>query len=138
MESAQAWRVRPTALIEGKKESGKWTEMDRLVVRAIFLAESERCGVCRYPMWMCRNEDGDLDIATEEHTCFVERARQMREDKERGKDGKNDLSGKSYAAEPYSKTGRPLSSFREPYWESYSKRRKDITDSRIASRPEPS
>lgn len=104
--------------------------MDHIVVRAIFLAESERCGVCRYPIWMCRNEDSDIEIATEEHTCYIERARQKREDKERGKDGKNDLSGKSYSAEPFSRTGKPLGSFREPYWEAHAKRRQEIVKAR--------
>lgn len=109
--------------------------MDTIVAIAFGFAESERCRVCGGPIYLCHNDDRDLDISTAEHTCHVEAARQKREDAAKGKDGKGDVAGKSFSAEPYSKSGKPLGSFRKPYWDAKRKEREQVLEARKSVEP---
>lgn len=106
-----------------------WTKQDFLLLEAFQLLEEERCPECGYPVYICRTDDPDLQFNVKRVTCNA--TAEVKEQQELMTKGDKKIPhGMNLVPVPFSVSGRPMSSFRAPYWEAEAARREAIsTDS---------
>ncbi len=80
---------------------------------------SERCSQCGLPMYVCQNEDNEIQFRIEERQCAAIVAKSRYE--ELHKEDKR--AGISLIPEPYSTEGRDLTDYREPYYRTLAEQR---------------
>lgn len=116
-------------LIDGANSNKPWDQWDRLLLEAYQILDDERCPKCGYPVYLCHSTDNDLDFILEDDACGVS-AEVERKNAEIQKKNKGGQEGVSYRPIPHSISGRPLVSFREPYYKQERIRREAMEKSR--------
>lgn len=107
-----------------------WTKHDFLLLEAHQILESERCGQCGYPIYICHNEDERIQFRLDEDTCSIRAAVERQEEAESKKKNAKTKHGTQIAPTPYvMKTPGDegetptLSDFREPYYKAQMEKR---------------
>jgi len=52
-----------------RKDLGQWSGLDKKLAMAHKIMEKETCGLCGNPIWICRNEDNNVDFSIRVGTC---------------------------------------------------------------------
>lgn len=116
--------IRPTSLLLHTQPSAPWTKHDFLLLEAYQIIQDEACPSCGLPVWICRNEDNDIQFSVRRATCFATRAREL-EDERYGPENKKP-AGELLIPEPRVESGKALAEFRRPYYEADLKRRQAL------------
>jgi hypothetical protein len=121
--------LRPASLIQRKAPHGKWKWYDYSLFDAVHRVDDELCRECGLPVYICRSEESDIQIDVRVDYCAGDVAIE-RKRKSLTPEGGVPPSGATYSAEPYSLSGKPLSSYREPYWTGVLEARKEKAEER--------
>ena len=127
--------MRPTALLLGKDDRKRMSKWDIVLMEAHNLLSAERCHQCGLPRWICNNASNDIDFRMEKEVCFATQAKQKYEDtQEKKRSGRKGKAGEAPVGEavtpvPYLRSGEPLSTLREPFWEEYNRTQEQIRGS---------
>lgn len=105
-------------MILGEDNRKAWSQLDVLVMQAYQIVEDERCGQCGLPRWLCRNEDGRLDLKIRYDDCYATNEIRKAE-KDRKED---DTRGVAYP-EFVALDGTPLVEFRALYYQQLAEER---------------
>lgn len=118
--------IRPTSMILHTQPSGKWNDLDFLIMEAYEIYKSEMCPECGYPIYVCHNDSNDIKFRLAEVTCYGKAAVDKRNKANSKKKGFEPPAGTTLRPEPYSKTGADLTSYREQFYLDLMAKRKAI------------
>ena len=113
---------RPTSFILRKNANGRWSEYDFLLAEAVELLESEYCQRCGQPRYLCHNESDEIRFRVRDGHCLATEQIEHRQKRNAEQKG-YDPAGVNLIAVPYSVIGKPLSEYRDPYYEELAKKR---------------
>jgi len=72
-----------------RKDHGQWSGLDKKLAIAHKIMEKETCGLCGNPIWICRNEDNNIDFSIRVGTCHskskMEKSEASRSKRKNGK-----------------------------------------------------
>lgn len=105
-------------MILGKDNRKRWSSLDVLIMLAYKIYLREKCPNCGYPTWICNSEDSVLIARKKTVKCWV--SREVDDWREGMKEGDD---AKYIRPEVYSRDGRALWEFREPYYEELARQR---------------
>lgn len=66
-------KIRPSALVYGEAVEKPWSTKDKMLVEAYQILEDEKCPECGNPIWICRNEDSNIQFKVRKTTCYGKR-----------------------------------------------------------------
>lgn len=116
LKSAVSGGLRPSALIERKKPHGEWKWYDYTLFEAVQRVSDETCSVCGLPLYVCRSNSSDIQFDVRVDFCNGAEALERKRKALTPKDGQFP-SNATLNPDPFSMSGKPLSSYRDPYWE---------------------
>jgi len=71
LKAAYATGVPPTVLIlPDRKDSTKWTKIDKLLLLAWQTYQDDLCKKCGVPLWLGHSEDPHIDFELKETVCY--------------------------------------------------------------------
>lgn len=101
----------------------KWRKHDFLLIEALEIMESERCGQCGLPRWQCHDETGDIQFRITEDVCVVKRDIDIKNEESSKAEAKN--HGVSLLPEPFYVNGGDPVTLRDAYYEAVKKRQEE-------------
>lgn len=122
VETAYELNMPPTDFINPmKKEEGIWSGLDKKLVYAYKLIQKETCGLCGNPIWICRNEDRNIDFSIRVGVCHS-KANMEKEEERRSKTKSGKLKNGQYLySTPIQVNGKPIpKGTRKAYFENLS------------------
>lgn len=122
VETALELKMPPTEFINPNKVStGRWSGLDKRLALAHKLMSNETCKMCGNPIWVCRNEDRNVDFSIRVGTCHSKQ--NLDKDEERRSKAKTGKlkAGQYLYSVPMQVNGQPLPhGTRKSYFESLS------------------
>lgn len=110
----------------------KWNEYDFLLLEAYQILESERCGQCGLPRYICHNDSNEIQFSLAEDTCHAKAKIDERNRADSKRTNFEPPAGTVLVPEPRSTEGKELIDYRQPYYEAEAARRAEIAASRAA------
>lgn len=103
-------------MIFREQPSLEWEPFDFALTEALEILESETCGMCGHPVWLCDSKSRYLEFKTRTRIC---RATVVIENKRNPKAEREDKAnfGKTYYAVPEMRFDKPLPTRNEYYTE---------------------
>lgn len=86
-------------MVLNQQPTDPWTRGDRKLLEAYEIYQRELCQACGKPVWLCRNDDENLQFEVRTSVCRSERAVKKWVETNRKKDGLN--PGENPYAVPY-------------------------------------
>ena len=75
VETAYELHMPPSDFLSpGDGVDGEWSGLDKKLVYAYKLMQKEICPMCQNPIWVCRNEDRNIDFSVRVGTCYSKQA----------------------------------------------------------------
>lgn len=108
--------LRPT-----REDEGTWSGLDKKLVYAYKIMQNEICGYCKQPVWICRNDDSNIDFSIRVGTCHS-KATMDKDEERRSKSKTGKLKNGQYLySVPMQVNGKPIPrGTRKRYYESLS------------------
>jgi hypothetical protein len=128
IEASIKFGIRPSALILGKDSRKPWGKWDLLIAEAYQILQSERCGQCGLPIWICHSEDSDIEFDLIDDTCFATRERETVQEADSKSAGYEMPKGTVSHPVPFTRSKKPMEyEMREEYYVRRAEIRKAIS-----------